>query len=110
VLTYLASLSPSAVDAEVGLLCRGVHDDTGLDHLANVLARFRTALHRRHHFDALQGYVHRLIQHHAEALATDRLRPAVAALHAAQRDATLRVRALFQESLCLLDFFLARSG
>ncbi|KAH8092859.1 hypothetical protein JL720_5024 [Aureococcus anophagefferens] len=60
---------------------------------------------RRGHanFDALQAYVHRLLQHHAAPLSLPRLKPAVAKLAAAQRAAAARFRALVHENLCLLD-------
>ncbi|KAH8073940.1 hypothetical protein JL721_2493 [Aureococcus anophagefferens] len=45
-------------------------------------------------FDALQAYVHRLLQHHAAPLSLPRLEPAVAKLAAAQRAAAARFRAL----------------
>ncbi|KAJ8603701.1 hypothetical protein CTAYLR_000175 [Chrysophaeum taylorii] len=106
---YLKSLNPPAVDAEIALLCRGAHDDPGLGLLVAVLEHLAVVLETRDVFDEVQAYLHRIIQHHASALALPELRDKVRLLHKAQRAAAAHLRSSFQESLCLVDFYLSRT-
>ena len=103
VVAHLNGLHASGVDAEIALLCRGGHDEAGLALLDAFAAALAAALAGHANFDALQAYVHRLLQHHAAPLSLPRLKPAVAKLAAAQRAAAARFRALVHENLCLLD-------
>jgi U3 small nucleolar RNA-associated protein 21 len=103
VVAHLNGLHASGVDAEIALLCRGGHDEAGLALLEAFAAVLAAALAGHANFDALQAYVHRLLQHHAAPLSLPRLKPAVAKLAAAQRAAAARFRALVHENLCLLD-------
>ena len=103
VVAHLNGLHASGVDAEIALLCRGGHDEAGLALLEAFSKVLAAALAGHANFDALQAYVHRLLQHHAAPLSLPRLKPAVAKLAAAQRDAAARFRALVHENLCLLD-------
>ncbi|KAH8056458.1 hypothetical protein JL722_7292 [Aureococcus anophagefferens] len=103
VVAHLNGLHASGVDAEIALLCRGGHDEAGLALLEAFAKVLAAALAGHANFDALQAYVHRLLQHHAAPLSLPRLKPAVAKLAAAQRAAAARFRALVHENLSLLD-------
>ena len=62
-----------------------------------------TTLETHGHFDAVQAYLHRLVQHHAAVLSLPQLRGPLATLAAAQRAAAARFRGLVHENLCLLE-------
>jgi len=109
VLEYLNSLSPPAVDADILLLCRGFDDEPGIDNLAALLKHMLNALNSRHDFEAVQAYLHRILQHHAPVLfASSRLDNLLCEIKQAQTRATNRIRQLFNETNCLVDFLLAR--
>ena len=62
-----------------------------------------TTLETHGHFDAVQAYLHRLVQHHAAVLSLPQLRGPLATLAAAQLAAAARFRGLVHENLCLLE-------
>ncbi|KAJ1451514.1 WD40-repeat-containing domain protein [Pelagophyceae sp. CCMP2097] len=104
-LKHLEGLSPNAIDGEISLLCRGVHDEPGLALLAAFLAHLAQALASHAHFEAIQAYMHRCIVRHSQCLRHSDLKPAVVSLHAAQASAAERARHILHEPLCLLEFY-----
>jgi U3 small nucleolar RNA-associated protein 21 len=104
-LAHLEGLSPNAIDGEISLLCRGVHDEPGLALLAAFLQHLASALASHAHFEAVQAYIHRCIVRHSQCLRHGDLKPAVVALHAAQKSAAERARHILHEPLCLLEFY-----
>lgn len=104
IVNYLASLEPSAVDAEIALLCQGEHDDPGVALLDAFLGHLLVHLKSRDHLDEVQAYLHRVFQHHSAALARPEVEANINALHKAQCDASSHIRNLFHEALCLADF------
>ena len=100
---HLNALHASGVDAEIAQLCRGTHDVPGLSLVERVADHLAAALEAHADFDALQAYIHRLLQHHASPLSLPQLKPAVERLAKAQKAAAARFRALVHENLCLLE-------
>ena len=103
VATHLGALGASALDAEIALLCRGPHDAPGVELVRRFARHLATTLETHGHFDAVQAYLHRLVQHHAAVLSLPQLRGPLATLAAAQRAAAARFRGLVHENLCLLE-------
>ena len=103
VVMHLGTLGASAVDAEIALLCRGSHDKPGVELVKRFASHLATTLETHGHFDAVQAYLHRLVQHHAAVLSLASLRGPLTVIAAAQRDAAKRFRGLMHENLCLLE-------
>ena len=103
VATHLGALGASALDAEIALLCRGPHDAPGVELVRRFAGHLATTLETHGHFDAVQAYLHRLVQHHAAVLSLPQLRGPLTTLAAAQRAAAARFRGLVHENLCLLE-------
>ena len=85
--THLGALGASALDAEIALLCRGPHDAPGVELVRRFAGHLATTLETHGHFDAVQAYLHRLVQHHAAVLSLPQLRGPLTTLAAAQRAA-----------------------
>ena len=89
-----------AIDATF-FLATGRLDGHNLPHW--LISTQATTLETHGHFDAVQAYLHRLVQHHAAVLSLPQLRGPLATLAAAQRAAAARFRGLVHENLCLLE-------
>lgn len=103
ILDYLASIPPSAIDAEFRALCLNEEDDEGLGLLLRMLVFFTHQMQSGARFELLQAYLHRFV-----LIYTDFILPSPPL--AAQLMRLRRVHALFtdkfrhilQSNLCLL--------
>ena len=111
ILSYLKSITPPAIDAEMRSLCLHERDDDGIKYLHMLLLWFKKKLSSGTNFEVLQAYLHRLLAIYSEVIiATSAsssvdLRLAVQELQKVHEDITFKFRHLIQKNLCLMKVF-----
>ncbi|KAG6954024.1 hypothetical protein JG688_00012543 [Phytophthora aleatoria] len=105
VVTYIQSLSASAVDVEMSTLCMGAFDEEGKKLLGWFLDFLREEMQTRRDFQVLQAYLNRFLKLHEELLVADSaLLAQVDELGAVQQQQWQHLQKLLHNNLCLVQY------
>lgn len=105
VTTFLASMTPADVDAELRSLALGEGAPEELPRLFSVLRFLRLAVARKRDYEFVQAVAHLFLRVHAEAImANPELADEAAALGLVQRRVWRHLEQFFNSSICMLSY------